>query len=109
MQRLIIWELTKMEKQSGDLYSPRTVKKLTLPDGFRVGISNLDNILKEVADLKLTDTRTIETELLNRVKMCNYVASSAENEYATALLQEYNRKWGKSEAAKTEIHQHTKG
>ena len=101
--------VTKVEKPFGDAYAPRTVKKLTLPDGFRVGISNLDNILKEVADLKLTDTRTIETELLNRVKTCNYVATSAENEYATALFQEYNRKWGKAEAAKTEIHQHTKG
>jgi hypothetical protein len=98
-----------MEKQSGDANTTRTLKKLTLPDGFRVGISNLDTILKEVADLKLTDSMTIETELLKRVKTCNYVAPSAENEYATALFQEYNHKWGKSEAAKSEIHQHTKG
>ena len=98
-----------MEKPSDDEDAVRTVKKLTLPDGFRVGISNLDNILKEVADLKLTDAKTIEIELLKRVKTCNYVAPSAENEYATALFQEYNRKWGKAEAAKTEIHQHTKG
>ena len=97
-----------MEKSSGDPDVKRTVKKLTLPDGFRVGISNLDNILKEVADLKLTDTRTIEAELLNRVKAANYVASSAENEYSMALLQEYNHKWGKAKAAKTEMHQHTK-
>jgi hypothetical protein len=51
-----------MEKQSGDANTTRTLKKLTLPDGFRVGISNLDTILKEVADLKLTDSMTIETE-----------------------------------------------
>jgi hypothetical protein len=98
-----------MEKSSGDPDVKRTVKKLTLPHGFRVGICNLDNILKEVADLKLTDTRTIEAELLNRVKSSNYLASSAENEYATALFQEYNRKRGKTEAAKTEMPQHTKG
>ena len=98
-----------MEKPLGDADAAKIVKKVTLPDGFRVGILNLDNILKEVADLKLTDARTIETELLKRVKTCNYVASSAENEYAKALFQEYNRKWGKSEAPKTEIHQHTKG
>ena len=89
------------------------IKKLTLPDGFRVGIMNLDNILKEVADLKLTDTNAIKTELLARVKSCNYVASSAESEYAVALFKEYQRKWGKSEADKDrgipEIHQHTKG
>jgi hypothetical protein len=98
-----------MEKSSGDPDVKRTVKKLILPDGFRVGISNLDNIIKEVAELKLTDARAIEIELLKRVKTCNYVASGAENEYAKALLQEYNRKWGKVEAAKTEMHQHTKG
>ncbi|MGP8080123.1 MAG: hypothetical protein ACLPVI_06395 [Dehalococcoidales bacterium] len=98
-----------MEKSSDGPDVKRTVKKLTLPDGFRVGICDLDNILKEVADLKISDTRTIKAELLNRVKASNYVASSAENEYATALLQEYNRKWGKAEEAKTEMHQHTKG
>ena len=98
-----------MEKSLGDPNVKRTVKKLTLPDGFRVGISNLDNILKEVADLQLTNTITIEADQLNRVKASNYVASSAENEYAAALLQEYNHKWGKAEAAKTEMHQHTKG
>ena len=89
------------------------IKKLTLPDGFRVGIMNLDNILKEVADLKLTDTNAIKTELLALVKTCNYVASSAENEYAAALFKEYQRQWGKSEVYKDgdtpEIHRHTKG
>ncbi len=91
----------------------RTAKKLTLPDGFRVGIMNLDNILKEVADLKLTDAQTIKTELLERVKTCNYVASSAENEYSVALFQEYQRKLGGPGAAKdggkTEIHKHSGG
>ena len=33
----------------------RLVKKLTLPDGFQVGILNLESILKEVADLELAD------------------------------------------------------
>ena len=101
------------EKPRSDANTTRTIKKLTLPDGFRVGISNLDIILKEVADLKLTDTNAIKTELLARVKSCNYVASSAENEYAVALFKEYQRQWEKSEiykdGDKPEIHQHTKG
>ena len=71
-------------------------KKITLPDGFRVGIINLDNILKEVADLKLADSRAIKSELLLRVKQCNFVASAAENEYALALFEEYQSKFGKS-------------
>ena len=102
-----------MEKPPSDADATRKIKKLTLPDGFRVGISNLDSILKEIADLKLTDTRIIKTELLARAKTFNYVASGAENEYATALFHEYQRKFGKSEADKDgykpEIHQHTKG
>jgi len=38
----------------------RMVKKLTLPDGFQVGILNLESILKGVADLKLVDNETIK-------------------------------------------------
>jgi hypothetical protein len=91
----------------------RQIKKLTLPDGFRVGIANLDNILEEVAYLKLNDNQMIKSELLERVKSYNYIASSAEGEYATALFREYQRKFGVSEAKKDgdkpEIHQHTKG
>lgn len=74
----------------------RNIKKLTLPDGFRVGIMDLDNILREVAALNLTDNQEIKRELLERVKECNYVAASAEKEYTAALFQEYQRKWGKS-------------
>ena len=68
----------------------RMIKKLVLPGG-EVGIVNLDNILKEVADLKLADDNAIRKELLKRVKIYNYVATSADNEYSAALLQEYKR------------------
>ena len=68
----------------------RMIKKLALPGG-EVGIVNLDNILKEVADLKLVDDSAIRKELLKRVKIYNYVATSADNEYSEALLQEYKR------------------
>jgi hypothetical protein len=102
-----------MEKPRSDADATRNIKKLTLPDGFRVGIVTLDNILKEVADLKLVDTKTIKAELIERVKTYNYVPSGAETDYATALFKEYQRKWGESEADKDgdkpEIHQHTKG
>ena len=100
-----------MEKQRNDANAARQIKKLTLPDGFRVGIQNLDNILKEVADLKLTDAKTIKMELLERVKACNYVAASAENEYSTALYREYQRKFepDKFKEERIERHQHTKG
>jgi len=73
----------------------RMVKKLTLSNGFQVGISNLENIVKEVADLKLADNEAIKEELLQRVKIYNYVAPAADNDYAEALLKEYKRQYEK--------------
>jgi hypothetical protein len=67
----------------------RMVKKLTLPDGSQAGIVNLENILKEVADLKLAEDEAIKKELLQRVKIYNYVAPGAEADYSKALLKEY--------------------
>jgi hypothetical protein len=100
-----------MEKQNYDVDSAKKIKKIALPDGFRVGISNLDNILNEVASLKLTDIRTIKVELLTRAEKYNYIASGAENEYSTALYREYLKKFepDKYKEEITERHQHTKG
>jgi len=73
----------------------RMIKKLVLPGGLHVGISSLENILKEVADLKLADDETIKKELLKRVKIYNYVAPGAESDYSKALLNEYEKLLGK--------------
>jgi hypothetical protein len=73
----------------------RMVKKLTLGDGSQVGIMNLESILKEVADLKLSDNEAIKKELLKRVKIYNYVAPAAETDYSKALLKEYKQQYGK--------------
>jgi hypothetical protein len=101
------------EKSGCDPDAARIIKKLTLPDGFRVGIKNLDNILIEVETLKLNDDKAVKSELLKRVKSCNYVAPVAEDEYSVALFQEYQRKFGKpslvKDLYKTETHLHTKG
>jgi hypothetical protein len=91
--------------------APKVVKKITLPDGFRVGIIGLDNILKEVADLKYGDVRAIKQELVSRAKVDNYVPSGVEDEYASALFREYQQKFGGSEAnsggKKPEVHKHS--
>jgi uncharacterized protein YfeS len=87
---------------------PRLIKKMALLDGSRVGINNLDTIIKEVIGLKLTDTATIKKELLERVKECNYIAPSAEDDYAAALLLEYEVKTGKVKPAE-EKHKHGAG
>jgi len=68
----------------------RMIKKLVLPGG-EVGVVNLQSILNAVADLQLADDKVIKEELLKRVKIYNYVAPSADNEYSEALLQEYKR------------------
>ena len=74
----------------------RATKQLTLPDGFQVGIINLDTILREVAELNLTDTEVIKMELLKMVKIYNYVPSSADYDYSTALFRAYRRQFEKS-------------
>jgi len=89
------------EKFSHNTDTKSGIRKLTLPDGFQVGLSNLDNILREVADLKLTDDKAIKKELLGRIKACNYVASGAENDYSSTLLQEYRRKFDESGAVES--------
>jgi hypothetical protein len=80
-----------------DLDTSESIRKITLLNSFQVGIVNLDVILREVAGLKLTDSRIIETELLKRVKTSNYVPAGAENDYLSALLQEYELKFRESE------------
>lgn len=89
--------VTAMEEKKPGYGPGGAVKKIRLEDGLQVGIKNLDAILKEVAGLNLTDTGALKTELLQRVKACNYVASGAEREYAAALLQAYQRKFGSGE------------
>ena len=74
----------------------RVVRMLMLSNGVQVGIVNLDTILKEVAELNLTDTEAIKTELLGRVKACNYIPPGAEYEYSTELLRAYRRQSVKS-------------
>ena len=66
-------------------------KRLTFPDGIQVGISNLEDILKDVADLRLADDEAIEKELLSRVKIHNYVPPPAEPDYCQALFGEYKK------------------
>jgi hypothetical protein len=70
------------------------IKKLALPGG-EVGIANLEGILEEVADMKLVDNEAIKKELLQRVKIYNYVAPGADDNYSKALLNEYEKLFGK--------------
>jgi hypothetical protein len=82
------------EYQQNVAQGPPVIKKITMPDGFQVGIINLDNILSEIIGLNVTDAETIKKELLNRVKVFNYVPQKAEHEYEADLYHEYQRKLG---------------
>jgi len=75
------------------------IRKITLPDGLQVGILNLDMILQEVSELNLSDNQSIGKELIDRVKESNYVAKSAEKEYVSALIHEYQKKFSPEEVS----------
>ncbi len=88
----------------------KTITKLTLADGSRVGIVNLDSILKEVAGLKLTNSSDIKAELINKTEAGNYIPSGAKADYTEALFLEYQRKYGGlAKVNKPETHKHTAG
>jgi hypothetical protein len=89
-----------MEKPNHDI----PVKKLIFPDGFEVGINNLESILGEVFDLGLTDAADIKRELLERVRVSNYIAQGAEKEYSTALYDMYRRKFDTSGSLNDIVH-----
>lgn len=86
---------TEKQKFCCDAAAARATKKVTLPDGLQVGIINLDTIIKEVIELKLTDNGAIKKELLERAKFHNYIASNAEYDYSAALFGEYRRQFEK--------------
>ena len=68
----------------------RKVKKLDI-GGILVGISQLDQVIQEVIELRLEDEKKIKRELLYRVKIYNYVSSNVEDDYTNALYKEYKR------------------
>ena len=69
------------------------VQYLTI-NGDRIGITNLDEILKRAKTVASDGEGAIRTELLRLVKIYNYVPSPAENAYQDALYSEYLKKGG---------------
>ncbi len=66
------------------------VKKLNI-GGTLIGISMLDSIIEEVSKMGLNEQNEIKHEIIKRVKVYNYVASSAEKDYADTVFEEYER------------------
>jgi hypothetical protein len=69
----------------------RMTKRLAI-EGIPVGLAKLDEVMTEVKRLKLPGDSEIGEALLKKIKIFNYVPSSASSEYKRALLDEYNRR-----------------
>lgn len=61
--------------------------------GTAVGIAQLDQVMGEVNSMGLESLDEIGKELLKRVRIYNYVPSSASSEYEKALTKEYERRF----------------
>ncbi|MDH7506455.1 MAG: hypothetical protein QHH15_01525 [Candidatus Thermoplasmatota archaeon] len=68
----------------------RNVRQIFI-GGILTGIVNLDNILQEVYELGIKDENKLKKELLEKVKIYNYVASGVEKQYEDALFNEYQK------------------
>ena len=61
-------------------------------DGIPIGLSQLDEIMDEIKKMGLQSETEIGDALLRKVKIFNYVPSSASSGYRKALLEEYHRR-----------------
>lgn len=59
--------------------------------GLPIGLIHVDEILKEVRSLGISDDEQLKEELLHRIKRKNYLPASGEEEYREALLREYKK------------------
>jgi hypothetical protein len=71
--------------------SAREIEQL-LVGGRSIGLAQLDEIMDEVKELDLQSDNEIGDALLKKVKIFNYVPSSAAPDYLRALLEEYHRR-----------------
>ncbi|WP_062396935.1 hypothetical protein [Methanogenium cariaci] len=66
------------------------VQQITV-DGKAVGISGLDQILKQVAEMEFSGPLQVKAALLTAVKAANYVPTKKAEAYRDALYGEYLR------------------
>jgi hypothetical protein len=95
--------MVKKEKDDCPICAAKKIKILDFPNGVKTGIIGLEDILKEVVELRLTDPAAIKAELLQRVKNDNYVVRRAEAEYKEVLFKEYLRRAKKAHDGKVVI------
>jgi hypothetical protein len=69
----------------------RKTKQLVI-NGIPIGLSQLEEVIGVVMIMGLESDTEIGDTLLKRIKVFNYVPSSASSEYKNALLDEYHRR-----------------
>ncbi|MFZ5517462.1 MAG: thioredoxin family protein [Candidatus Zhuqueibacterota bacterium] len=72
---------------------PEDIAKLIVGN-VHIGIAGLNKIIEEVKAMRLSDEAKLQSLLLEKVKVHNYVPPSKENEYAAALLKFYQKSIG---------------
>jgi len=68
----------------------REIRQLII-GGNLTGLAHLDETLQEVYRMKIQDEKKLKKELLERVKIYNYVAPGVEEKYEQALFEEYQK------------------
>jgi len=69
----------------------RKIKHLMI-DGSPIGLSQLGEVMDEIKKMGLQSETEIGDALLKRIRIFNYVPSSASPGYRKALLEEYHRR-----------------
>lgn len=69
----------------------RRVKQVDV-GGIVVGITMLEECVREVREMNLKNTKEISDLLLKKVKVYNYIPTAAEVKYREALLREYENR-----------------
>jgi len=62
--------------------------------GLKIGLVGLSDIFEGVKAMNLTNEAEIKNHLLEKVKSQNYVPSSKDEDYASAVLREYKKSIG---------------
>ncbi len=77
--------------QIGPCCPGKTATKRITIGGLQIGISFLDQIIEKAMASPAASEEELRAILLREVKIYNYVPSSAEDEYADAIWEEFVR------------------
>jgi len=68
----------------------RRIRQIPI-NGIPTGITMLDECIAEIKTQDLTNEPEIQTALLKRIKVYNYIPPNVEEEYVRALFEEYKK------------------